>query len=80
MEKIWRELIWREPIWREPDVAGSNEKALIRLALQVYVAQTKCPVVESYACRDHRSVQQTLYLHLGVPPAVKNRAELLVCT
>ena len=46
------ELIWREPIWREP--------ILSRLALQVYVSRTECLVVESYVCRDHRSVQQVL--------------------
>ena len=42
-----------------------------RLALQVYVARTEYPVVESYACRDHWSVQHTLYVHLGIPLAVK---------
>ena len=55
--------MWREPMWREPDLS--------RLALQVYVSRTEYPVVGSYVCRDHRSVQHTLYVHLGVPPAVK---------
>ena len=55
--------MWQEPMWREPDFS--------RLALQVYVTRTEFPVVESYACRDHRSIQHTLYAHLGVLPAVK---------
>ena len=55
--------IWREPVWREPDLS--------RPTLQVYVSRTECPVVDSCACRDHRSVQHTLYVHLDVLPAVK---------
>ena len=43
------EKIWQEPIWREPDLS--------RIALQVYVPQAAYPVVRSYVCRDHWSVQ-----------------------
>ena len=56
-EKIWREPIWQEPIWREPIWW---EPDLSRPALQVYVAWTECPVLESYTCRDHRSVQHNI--------------------
>ena len=41
--------MWQEPMWREPDLS--------RLALQMYIARTEYWVVESYVCRDHRSVQ-----------------------
>ena len=50
-EKIWREPIWREPMWREQDLS--------MLTLQVYVPQAEYPVVGSYMCRDHRSVQHS---------------------
>ena len=59
-------------IRREPDMAGADEKGLSRLALLVYVLWKEYPIVESYACRDHRSIQHTIYVYLGVPPAVKN--------
>ena len=53
------------------DMAGANEKALSRLALQVYVPRKEYLVVESYACMDLWFFQHTLYIHLGVLPAVK---------
>ena len=40
------------------DLAGANmagANMVSRFTLQVYVTRTECPVVESYACRDHRS-------------------------
>ena len=49
-------------------MAGANEKALSRLARKEYVLRKECPVVESYACRDLRSFQRTLYVHWGVLP------------
>ena len=51
-------------MWREPD--------LVRLVLQVYVPRAEYLVVGSYVCQDHRSVQHTRYVHLGVLPAVKS--------
>ena len=59
----------REPMWRDP---MPRELDLSRLALQVYVSRTEYPVVGSYVCRDLWSVQHTIYVHLGVLPAVKN--------
>ena len=38
----------------------------------MYVSRTEYPVVVSYVCRDHRSIQHTLYVHLGVLPAIEN--------
>ena len=58
-------------IWRDPDMAGANEEALIRLALQVYMLRKEYPAVESYVCRDLRFFQHTLYVHFGVLRTVK---------
>ena len=63
VESVTREPVTRDPMWREPDLS--------RLALQGYVSRTEWPVVGSYVCRDHRSIQHTLYVHLDVLPVVK---------